>query len=95
MHDERAPSTLSAAWEQRDKPASLSRRLAFPSYAETRRFLDWLAALSERDGYYPSSSFGTTYVNITIDARDGQAISPADLAFAHEIDVFCENSGTA
>ena len=95
MPDEHAQNTLSAAWEQRDKPASLSRRLAFPSYAETRRFLDRLAALSEREGYYPSSSFGTTYVNITIDARDGKAISPADIAFAHEIDGFCESSGTA
>ncbi|MDQ6959635.1 MAG: 4a-hydroxytetrahydrobiopterin dehydratase [Mariprofundaceae bacterium] len=95
MSDEHAKNTLSAGWEQHDKPASLSRRLAFPSYAETRRFLDRLAALSEREGYYPSSSFGTTYVNVTIDARDGKAISPADIAFASEIDSFCQKPDAA
>lgn len=95
MDGERESDTLPAGWEKRGKPPALNRRLTFSGYADTRRFMDWLAALSERDGYYPSTSFGTTYINITIDARDGQMLSGADLAFVAEIEAFYQQTAVS
>lgn len=83
---------IPAGWERRDKPPTLHRRLIFSGYAETRRFLDWLAALSEREGYYPSTSFATTYVNLTLDARDGKAIGEADIGLAIQIESFYQEN---
>ena len=84
--------TIPAGWERRDRPPALHRRLIFSSYAETRRFLDWLAALSKREGYYPSSSFGTTYINLTLDARDEKALGDADIDLAVQIEAFYQES---
>lgn len=75
-------SPAPAQWERRERPAQLFRRFEFAAYGETRAFLDALARLSERDGYYPDISFGTTYVNVTIRPRAGDALAEADLAFA-------------
>lgn len=83
---------IPAGWERRDKPPALHRRLIFSGYGDTRRFLDWMAALSEREGYYPSTSFGTTYVNVTIDARDGKVIGEADIGLAAQIEAFYQES---
>jgi len=49
-----------------------NQRFDFGSYGETRLFLDQMADLSKREGYYPDVSFGKTYVNISIDGA-GQA----------------------
>jgi len=70
----------------RGKAAALNKRYNFERYGQTRDFLDRVAELSESDGYHPNISFGTTYVNITIDARDGERLGEADVAFALEID---------
>lgn len=75
-------SSAPAQWERRERPAQLFRRFEFAAYGETRAFLDALARLSEEDGYYPDISFGTTYVNVTIRPRAGEALAEADLAFA-------------
>ena len=83
---------IPAGWERRDKPPALHRRLIFSGYGDTRRFLDWMAALSEREGYYPSTSFGTTYVNVTIDARDGKVIGEADIGLAAQIEAFYQEN---
>lgn len=69
-------------WERRDKPALLYRRFQFKSYSETRAFLDHMAQLSEQHGYYPDTSFGTGYVNVTIHARNGERLSEDDERFA-------------
>ncbi|MHB1530305.1 MAG: hypothetical protein ACYCXT_12945 [Acidiferrobacteraceae bacterium] len=52
---------------------TLNWRFEFGSYAQTRHFLDQMADLSKREGFYPNVSFGKTYVNISIDA-EGQAV---------------------
>lgn len=75
-------------WESAKGSAapSISKKFTFERYAVTREFLDRVADLSEEDGYHPNISFGTTYVNITIDARDGEALGEADRAFAEAVD---------
>ncbi|MHB1281359.1 MAG: hypothetical protein ACYCYL_09045 [Acidithiobacillus sp.] len=52
---------------------TLNWRFEFGSYVQTRHFLDQMADLSKREGFYPNVSFGKTYVNISIDA-EGQAV---------------------
>jgi pterin-4a-carbinolamine dehydratase len=70
----------------RGKAATLNKRFNFERYGQTRDFLDRVAELSDQDSYHPNISFGTTYVNITIDARNGECLGEADVAFALEID---------
>jgi pterin-4a-carbinolamine dehydratase len=64
----------------------LFRRFAFARYAQTRAFLDALSALSEEVQRHPQNiNFGTTYVNVTIGAADGDALSAEDEQFAARI----------
>lgn len=70
----------------RGKAAHLIKRFSFERYGQTRDFLDRVAELAEGEGYHPNISFGTTYVNITIDARNGERLEAEDVAFALEID---------
>ena len=72
-------------WGQHERPPSLFRRFKFGGYSETRVFLDQLAELSKEANYYPDISFGTTYANVTVHARDSDAISSEDLAFARRV----------
>jgi len=72
-------------WQRQDLPPMLSRRFEFASYAETRRFLDGVAKVSEEAQHYPNLSFGKTYVSVTIDA-DGKKIGPEIVALAQRID---------
>lgn len=76
---------IPTGWEHHGHPAHLFRRFQFSGYRETRTFLDHLAMLSEEVGYYPDISFGTTYANITVHARDGKVIGSEDLAFAQRV----------
>ncbi|WP_018861823.1 4a-hydroxytetrahydrobiopterin dehydratase [Thioalkalivibrio sp. ALJ3] len=76
-----------AGWEPgKGSSATISKQFTFDRYGITREFLDRVAELSEEDGYHPNISFGTTYVNITIDARDGDQIGEADQRFAQAVD---------
>ncbi len=73
-------------WEARGKPPTLFRRFGFERYGETRAFLDGLAALSEETGLHPQNvNFGTTYVNITLEAAEGGQLGEAELGFAARI----------
>ncbi|MEW6354052.1 MAG: 4a-hydroxytetrahydrobiopterin dehydratase [Pseudomonadota bacterium] len=80
------PSEAPPEWQQRERPPTLSRRFQFNGYSQTRYFLDELATLSEECGYYPDTSFGANYVSVTINARDGAALSAKDFNFAARID---------
>ncbi|MBA3032975.1 MAG: 4a-hydroxytetrahydrobiopterin dehydratase [Gammaproteobacteria bacterium] len=68
-------------WQLQQKPLMLTRRFNFPGYAQTRKFLDDLAVLSERDGCYPDLNFGKTHVSVTI-AAAGAELSAAESDFA-------------
>jgi pterin-4a-carbinolamine dehydratase len=81
-------------WERRDKPPTLFRRFAFADYAQTRAFLDALSTLSEEMQRHPQNiNFGTTYVNVTLEAADGTALSAEDEQFARRIAAQAESGG--
>jgi pterin-4a-carbinolamine dehydratase len=73
-------------WERRDKPPTLFRRFTFERYAQTRDFLDALASAGHACGLHPQNiNFGTTYVNVTLEADGGSPLSAAQEAFARQI----------
>ena len=57
------------SWQVQQRPPLMTRRFDFASYAETRQFLDDLAGLSERSGYFPDLNFGKTHVNVSVAPR--------------------------
>lgn len=80
------PTTnLNTNWNVQKRPALMTRRYDFASYAETRRFLDDLSALSERSGYYPDLNFGKTHVNVSVAPR-GDSLGDAEYAFTVEVE---------
>jgi pterin-4a-carbinolamine dehydratase len=83
-----------SGWEERGKPPTLFRRFGFERYGATRDFLDALAALSEEAGLHPQNiNFGTTYVNVTLESANGEAIDTAVREFAARIDALYTNGG--
>lgn len=76
---------LAPAWQVQYKSPLLSRRFEFSTYAETRKFLDGLAILSECRGYYPDLNFGKNHVNVSIAARD-ECLSDSEFGFASQAD---------
>ena len=73
-------------WETRGKPPTLFRRFTFGNYTDTRTFLDALAELSEETGIHPQNiNFGTTYVNITLEAEDRKELTETEFALATRI----------
>lgn len=75
-------------WEARGKPTTLFRRFEFARYADTRRFLDALAALAEETGLHPQNiNFGTTYVNVTLEATEGGAFTEVEHRYAARINL--------
>ena len=77
---------LPEGWETRGKPPILFRRFTFGNYIVTRTFLDALAELSEETGIHPQNiNFGTTYVNITLEAEDGKELTETEHALATRI----------
>ncbi|MEW6464682.1 4a-hydroxytetrahydrobiopterin dehydratase [Tibeticola sp.] len=80
-------------WREQGKPPTLFKRFAFDSYSQTRAFLDALAALAEETGQHPQNiNFGTTYVNLTLDALDGKTLGDTERAFAARIDALVQGS---
>lgn len=85
---------IAAGWEARGKPPNLFRRFEFERYSTTRDFLDAVAALSEETGMHPQNiSFGSTYVNITLEATDGVALAEAEYAFAARVNDLSKTDG--
>ena len=77
------------SWIDRKRPARLERRIEFPDYEATRVFLDQLAELSEQQGIYPDTSFGRTYVNLTLYAEgegEGEDLGEGVRGFAEAVD---------
>ncbi len=71
-----------AGWGRHERPPSLFRRFEFKGYSDTRAFLDRLETLSKEVEYFPDISFGTTYANVTVHARNTTAITQDDIDFA-------------
>ena len=72
-------------WQVQAKPPVMTRRFDFPDYAVTRAFLDGLAKLSEKSGYYPDLNFAKTHVSVTLAARD-TALGADEYDFAGRVD---------
>lgn len=72
-------------WNLRKRPAGLDRRMEFEDYSAMRRFLDELAELCEREGYYPNISFGPRHVVVAIEADEAQQLTEARLGFARAV----------
>jgi pterin-4a-carbinolamine dehydratase len=85
---------LPEGWEARGKPPTLFKRFEFERYSGTRDFLDALAALSEAAAQHPQNiNFGTTYVNITLEAADGGELGEAELRMAERINDLYKPAG--
>lgn len=80
-----ADTNAAPGWEARNKPPLLFRRFEFEAYSATRAFLDALEGLSKETGYYPDLGFASKHVNVTVQARDGSALAPADYEFATRV----------
>lgn len=74
-----------AGWQVQARPPVMTRRFEFPDYAATRAFLDGLAKLSEKSGYYPDLNFAKTHVSVTLAARDAD-LGADEYAFAGRVD---------
>ncbi|MDP2831700.1 MAG: 4a-hydroxytetrahydrobiopterin dehydratase [Pseudomonadota bacterium] len=72
-------------WRMQERPPLMTRRYEFATYAETRKFLDDLAVLSERTGYFPDLNFGKTYVNVSVAPRD-ETFGAAEYSFTAQTD---------
>lgn len=77
--------TIDQAWDVQKNTKGMTRRFDFESYAETRRFLNDLAGLSERSGYYPNLNFTRTHVNVSIES-DADQLGDKDYDFAAQTD---------
>lgn len=85
------PADVPTGWQSRGSTRVLFRRFAFERYALARDFVEAVSALAERDGVHPQNiNFGSTYVNVTLDARpDGSA----DADLARRIDALLSGEG--
>lgn len=84
--------TTPEGWTEQGRPPALFRRFVFSCYADTRAFLDRIAAVQEALGLAPQNiSFGTTYVNVTIAAANG-ALGDAERTLAQRIAAAAEGT---
>ncbi len=77
-------------WQVQTKPPMMMRRFEFPDYTATRAFLDGLAKLSEKCGYYPDLNFAKTHVSVTLAARD-VALGADEYGFASRVNALVES----
>ncbi|MBO1928500.1 4a-hydroxytetrahydrobiopterin dehydratase, partial [Thiomicrorhabdus sp. 6S2-11] len=54
--------SLSSAWKQKDKAATLEARFEFASFEILRDFLDEVADVADNVGHHPNLSFGREHV---------------------------------
>ena len=73
-------------WKERERPPQLERRYTFADYEHLRTFLDRAAKLSETVSYYPDMAFGRDYLNVTIAATEGDALTDMHRQFASDLD---------
>jgi pterin-4a-carbinolamine dehydratase len=81
---------LPPGWSPIKTPPALFRRFEFGAYAQTRRFLEAMASVSEETGIHPDLGFGTTYVNVTVRGGDGRAPDEAAYRFATRVGLLPE-----
>jgi pterin-4a-carbinolamine dehydratase len=78
---------MKEVWRKRERPLCLEGRFEFNDYESLRDFLDRVAELSDREGYYPDMGFGKDYVNFTIHAKEGEKTMDESLyEFARQLE---------
>ena len=71
-------------WQVEKRQKMMTRRYEFACYSDTRDFLDRLADLSEKTGYYPDLNFGKTHVSVSISANADQ-LEPQEYDFSGNV----------
>lgn len=75
-------SEISDRWKPVAGGDAVHQRFEFQSYAQTSRFLEALAELSEETGVYPDLSFAKSYANVTIPSDGGEKAKATQQDFA-------------
>lgn len=76
---------ISEEWTVRKLPPNMTRNYEFDSYSQMRQFLDDLADLSEKRGYYPNLNFNRTEVKVNIETEQ-EELGTSEYTFAAEVD---------
>jgi len=89
--------SLSSAWKQKDKAATLEARFEFESFEILRDFLDEVADVADNVGHHPNLSFGREHVSVIIYAQNQESgLSDTDFNLAQGIDdAFSKTQETA
>lgn len=73
-------------WKVTKSPPTMTRSFEFDSYEELRPFLDDLADLSEKEGFYPNLNFNRSRVTVTVQNDEGELLGIRELDFAKKTD---------
>ena len=72
-------------WRIDNKPPVMTKQFTFESYQQTRSFINHLAELSEKTGYYPNLTFSQSQATVTI-YTDEKELGVEEYDFAHQTD---------
>lgn len=76
-------------WRIDNKPPVMTKQFTFESYDQTRSFVNDLADLSEKTGYYPNLTFSQSQATVTI-FTDEKELGVDEYDFAHQTDKIAE-----
>jgi pterin-4a-carbinolamine dehydratase len=79
-------------WRIDRKPPVMTKQFTFDSYDQTRSFVNDLADLSEKTGYYPNLTFSQSQATVTI-YTDEKELGKDEYDFAHQTDQIAEFNG--
>ncbi len=85
---------ISDRWKPVPGGSAIHQRFEFESYAQTSRFLELLAAMSEETGVYPDLSFGKSYANVTIPSDADDDTQAVQRSFAARADAIFGDVGS-
>ncbi len=76
-------------WRIDSKPPVMTNKFIFESYEQTRSFVNDLADLSEKTGYFPNLTFSQSQATVTI-YTDEDELGVNEFEFAHQTDKIAE-----
>ena len=76
-------------WRIDSKPPVMTRQFTFESYEQTRSFVNDLADLSEKTGYYPNLTFSKSHATVTI-YTDAEELGQDEYEFALQTDLIAD-----
>jgi pterin-4a-carbinolamine dehydratase len=79
-------------WRIDSKPPVMTKQFTFDAYDQTRSFVNDLADLSEKTGYYPNLTFSQSQATVTI-YTDEKELGKDEYDFAHQTDQIAELHG--